>query len=201
MIGRLRGTLADASWDCLIVDAGGVGYRVHVPLSTRARLPAAGNPVQLEIHTHVRDDAIALYGFTSRAELQLFERLIEVGGVGPRLALTILSTFTPEQFYRAVTQEEVGILTRVPGVGKKTAQRLILELRERLPAMGDGAAGAQAPAGAEADALAALVSLGYGQAEAAAAVERALKEEQAAGVPVEDLVRRALRYFSGAKGP
>ncbi len=200
MIARLRGRVWAAGAEYVIVDVGGVGYRVEVSSSTRARLPAAGEEVTLHVHTSVREDAIQLYGFLTAQEHQLFVQLLGVSGVGPRLALAILGGLSPEHFYRAVQAGDASALTRVPGIGKKTAQRLLLELRDRL--QGPEAAQALSPVGSESgpvgDAVQGLVALGYGLEEATAAVQGALSE----GAPMEaaQLVRAALRRLGRALG-
>ena len=196
MIGMLRGRLWQRGADWVIVDVGGVGYRVSVPTGVLARLPAAGGDVTLHVHTHVREDALALFGFLSEEELRLFEEMMAVSGVGPRLALTALSTLPPEQLRRAVLDEDVGTLTRIPGIGRKTAQRLILELKGRL----SRTAGAEAAAGIDTpdvDALAALVSLGYSQSEAAQALLAVRRELDGQPADTAWLVRAALRHLAG----
>src|SRR5436190_8524114 len=141
MIALLRGTLVDKNPNRLILDAGGIGYDVQVPLSTFYVLGEPGTPVTLRIHTHVREDAIALFGFATPLELNLFERLIAINGIGPKLALAVLSGIEPADFIRAIRAQDVARLTAIPGIGKKTAERIGLELKDRLPAMlaGDGA--------------------------------------------------------------
>ncbi|OUM94733.1 MAG: Holliday junction DNA helicase RuvA [Firmicutes bacterium ZCTH02-B6] len=197
MIGMLRGRLWQRGADWLVVDVGGVGYRVFVPTGVLARLPAIGGDVELYVHTHVREDALALYGFLAEEELRLFEELIGVSGVGPRLALTALSALSAEQLRRAVLDEDVGTLTRIPGIGRKTAQRMILELKGRLGRTG-ATAGVPAPdAAPAADALAALVSLGYSQAEASQALAAAQRDMNGQPADTAKLVRMALRHLAG----
>lgn len=197
MIGMLRGRLWQRGADWLIIDVGGVGYRVFVPTGVLSRLPGIGADVELHVHTHVREDALALFGFLAEEELRLFEELISVSGVGPRLALTALSSLSPEQLRRAVLDEDVATLMRIPGIGRKTAQRMILELKGRLsrtglpgglPVPGDTTA---------ADALAALVSLGYTQGEAAQALAAAQRELNGQRADTAQLVRMALRHLAG----
>src|SRR4029078_9855495 len=134
MIALLRGTLVDKNPSRLIVDTAGVGYDVQVPLSTFYVLGEPGTPVTLRIHTHVREDVIALYGFATPLELNLFERLIGINGIGPKLALAVLSGIEPADFVRAIRTQDVARLTAIPGIGKKTAERIGLELKYRLPA-------------------------------------------------------------------
>jgi len=177
MIARLTGRLLDKQPNRIVVDVGGVGYDVAVPLSTFYTLGEAGAPVSLRIHTHVREDAIALFGFATALELLLFERLIGVSGIGPKVALSVLSGIEPEELVRAVRTQDTARLTAIPGVGKKTAERIGLELKDRLPHALVGAAGAPAPAGEAGggmrdDLLSALVNLGYHRAAAEKAIDR-----------------------------
>ena len=198
MIGYLRGRLGDKQPNRVVVDVHGVGYELHVPLSTFYGLGETGAEVALRVHTHVREDTLALFGFATTLELQLFEHLIAVNGVGPRLALTVLSGMEPPDFIQAVRHGDVGRLTRIPGVGKKTAERIGLELKDRL-----AAAGLHAPAGDEleapgddgrADVLSALLNLGYHRT----AAERALDSARQAGAAgFEATLRRALRKLAG----
>lgn len=204
VIAMLEGTLLRRQRDDQIVlGVGGVGFRVHVPASTASVLPGIGETVTLHVYTHVREDVLALYGFATEDEMSLFEDIISVSGMGPRLALTSLSTLQPAQFRRAVLHEDVATLTRISGVGKKTAQRLILELRGKLSPVAEleGAAappGLTEPSPAAEEALAALVALGYSEAEARPALSKAT--EDAAGPPEQDvtaLLRRALKHLAG----
>ncbi len=177
MIGRLRGTLLEKQPPWLVVDVAGVGYELEASMTTLVALPAAGEPVSLYTHLSVREDAHLLYGFLREQERTLFRALIKVNGIGPKLALAILSGMDEAAFMRCVLDDDVKSLTRLPGVGKKTAERLIIEMRDRFPhweAPGQDlaavAGGAEAPAARQAplaDAEAALVSLGYKPAEAA----------------------------------
>jgi Holliday junction DNA helicase RuvA len=195
MIALLRGELLEKHPSRLIVDVHGVGYDVHVPVSTFYQAGDPGGSVTLRIHTHVREDQIALFGFATALEHDLFERLIAVNGIGPKLALSVLSGIESADFVRAVEQGDVTRLTRIPGVGRKTAERMTLELRDRLPKLDDAApvpaAGADGPRG---DVASALVNLGYQRPAADKAVDAALKDAPAAGF--EDLLRRALRHLS-----
>jgi Holliday junction DNA helicase RuvA len=179
MIALLRGTLLEKHPNRLIVDVQGVGYDVQVPVSTFYEAGDAGRSVTLRIHTHVREDQIALFGFATPLEHQLFERLIAVNGIGPRLALAVLSGIEPADFVRAVQVGDVVRLTRIPGVGKKTAERMTLELRDRLPAM-DAPAGTDAPSPTDgalrADVVSALVNLGYQSSAVDKAVTAALRD-------------------------
>jgi len=178
MIAQLRGTLADKRPDQILVDVGGVGYLVHIPVSTFYSLGELHSNVTLLIHTQVREDAIALYGFLSSREKHLFELLISASGVGPVLALKILSGMSVDDLVPAVRAGDLVRLTRIPGVGRKTAERIVVELRDKLAAMETPEA-ARKPAtatGTTADVVSALLNLGYEQRAAEQAVERAGKD-------------------------
>jgi len=186
MIALLRGTLVDKNPSRLILEAGGVGYDVQVPLSTFYVLGEPGTPVTLRIHTHVREDALALFGFATPLELHLFERLIAINGIGPKLALAVLSGIEPADFIRAIRSQDVARLTAIPGIGKKTAERIGLELKDRLPAMLPGdTAESSAPARPEDqmrdDLLSALVNLGYQRAIAEKAIAPVVQRSNGAG--------------------
>ena len=183
----------------ILVEAAGVGYRVAVPLTTYGRLPAPGSTVTLSVHTHVREDALALYGFDSRRERDLFERLIAVPGIGPRLALALMSHMDPGDLIAAVRSRDVSRITRVPGIGLKTAERLVIELASvlrNLPEfpLADGTA--SAGAGLRADLLSALQNLGYRAAQVAPVLEAVLADPSSTGAPVESLIREALRRLA-----
>jgi holliday junction DNA helicase RuvA len=195
MIALLRGHLLEKHPSRLIVDVHGVGYDVQVPVSTFYQAGDTGAAVTLRIHTHVREDQIALFGFATALEHDLFERLIGVNGIGPKLALSVLSGIESADFVRAVEQGDVTRLTRIPGVGRKTAERMTLELRDRLPKI-DEASAASTPAldATGGDVVSALVNLGYQRAAADKAVEAAVAETP--GLGFDDLLRRALRYLS-----
>lgn len=191
MIARLQGTLVEKSPNRLIVDVAGVGYDVLVPLSTFYGLGEAGSVVTLRVHTHVREDAIALYGFNTALERDLFERLIAISGIGPKLALAVLSGIDTADLVRAIRTQDVARLTRIPGVGRKTAERIGLELKDRLPQGTE--VDIVTPAGGDrrTDLLSALTNLGYKGAVAERAVDAALK--RAPDAPFEDLLRDVLR--------
>jgi Holliday junction DNA helicase RuvA len=178
MIAVLKGSISEKTPSRVIVDVAGVGYDVLVPLSTFYVLGDPGAAVMLRIHTHVREDVIALYGFMTRLEQDLFERLIAISGVGPKLALAVLSGIEPADLIRAVRTQDVARLTRIPGVGKKTAERIGLELKDRLPAgiqAVEPAPSAATPADQlRDDLLSALVNLGYHRPVAEKAVEKVL---------------------------
>ncbi|KAF0279831.1 Holliday junction branch migration protein RuvA [Spiribacter aquaticus] len=197
MIGRLRGTLIDKQPPWVVVDVSGVGYEIELPMSSIYQLPASGETVVLRIHQGLRDEVPVLYGFYTEGERGLFRALIRVNGVGPKMALAILSGISAEEFRRSVEQKDTATLTRLPGIGKKIAERLTLEMQDRLDGLGSAAGGlpgAIAGAGTapsaddpRAEASAALVALGYKPAEA----QRLLQ-----GIEAEDseqLIRAALK--------
>lgn len=194
MIGFLRGVLLHKSPQELLLDVSGVGYRVLVPISTFCRLGDQGTQAQLLIHTHVREDQFVLYGFATPAELELFEKLISVSGVGPKVALGVLSGIEVEDLVHAIRGNDVARLTRVPGVGKKTAERLILELKDKIAALHAGTAEPQAPSPKRTDLLSALGNLGYSAAEADRAATEVLRLSPEASLG--DLLRDALRVIS-----
>ncbi len=192
MIGRLRGTLIEKNPPQVMVDVSGVGYELDVPMSTFCNLPAEGIAVTLFTHLVVREDAELLYGFATKAEQSAFRTLIRISGVGPRIALAVLSGMTTEQLADAIEKGETGLLTRVPGIGKKTAERLILELKGKLAGTGAApAAPAGAPGSSRADVAAALIALGYSDREAQAAAKRVPEDAS-----VSDGIRLALKSLS-----
>jgi holliday junction DNA helicase RuvA len=196
VIAHLRGRLLRKAPQAVVVDVGGVGYRASIPVSTFYRLGDEGSEVSLRIHTHVREDTLALFGFASAMEHDLFERLIEVAGVGPRLAVNILSGIEADDLVEALRSSDVARLVRIPGVGRKTAERLVVELKDKMPAAaaapGQAADGGLTP---KEDLLSALANLGYSRGEAERGVERALRDDGAGRF--EDLLRRALQVMSG----
>ena len=191
MIGSLRGRLAWKSPPQLQVDVGGVGYELEAPMSTFYTLPAVGQDVLLRTHLVVREDAHVLFGFATEDERRLFRTLLKVSGVGPRMALAVLSGLSVEAFAQCIAAKDVAALTRVPGVGRKTAERLIVEMRDRLEALAgsDASAADGTLAGTEGEALSALLALGYKSAEAIRLIRAA---DPATGSTVE-LIRRALQ--------
>ncbi len=196
MIASLRGRLADKQPNRLVVDVNGVGYEVFVPLSTFYRVADVGQDVSLLVHTHVREDTLALYGFGTSFEQQVFERLIGVSGIGPRLALAVLSGIEAGDFVRSVQTGDLARLTAIPGVGKKTAERMVLELKDRLPLGGAPGPTAGPEDGAPADALrrdllSALLNLGYHRPLAEKAVDGALKRAESPSF--ETVLKQALR--------
>jgi Holliday junction DNA helicase RuvA len=192
MIALLRGLLIEKHPNQAIVETGGVGYDVTIPVSTFTRLPDPGAEVLLRIHTHVREDALSLYGFFTQDEKALFEKLIGVSGIGPKLAVTILSGLAAPELIDAIRGGQVERLVRIPGIGKKTAERMVLELRDKMPAGGgqEPAAPAGALSAIDQDVLSALLNLGCARQNAESAVRKA----KAAGGPAEfePLFRRAL---------
>ena len=191
MIGSLRGTLLDRPAPGeVIVEVGGVGYRASLPTSTLAGMGPTGSEVFLHVHTHGREDAIVLYGFAHADERRCFEALLGAHGVGPSLALAILSALSPAALSTAVLEDDLATLCLVPGVGKKTAARLLLELKARLdlPTLDNGASASPTGGSARGEARAALVELGYAPDEIAGALETV-----EADAPVEEIVRGALR--------
>jgi Holliday junction DNA helicase RuvA len=195
VIAQLRGQILRKGPQEVVVDVAGVGYRVAIPVSTFYRLGEPGSDVELRTYTHVREDTLALYGFLTGAEQDLFERLISVGGVGPKLAVNILSGIEVPDLVAALRMSDVSRLTRVPGVGKKTAERLIVELKDKMPAAAPDQV-PQAPASGrpKEDLLSALVNLGYSRGEVERGVDRALQEDGTGRF--EDLLRRALQIVA-----
>jgi len=200
LIGFLRGRLAAKHPPSLVVDVGGVGYEVEAPMSTFYGLPSVGAEVMLHTHLVVREDAHVLFGFGTERERSLFREVIKVSGVGPRIALAILSGISVDDFNRCVEADDADTLVRVPGIGRKTAERLIIEMRDRLkvlagPAAGGGLAGA--PSGAQpspqSEAFSALVALGYKPAE----VTRLLQKVEPSVTTTEEVIRHALRAAAG----
>lgn len=197
MIGRLCGTLLHREPPLLLVDVGGVGYELEAPMSTFYDLPQAGENVTLFTHLIVRDDAHLLYGFSRDRQRRLFRSLLKVNGVGPRVALAILSGLSDEDLLRCIAQEDIARLTRVPGIGRKTAERLIIELRDKVePAPTAGAVHpAAVPSDPMQEAVSALVALGYKPQEANRAVSAVPQE----GLRSEEIIRQALKSLAGLR--
>lgn len=192
MIGRLTGTLAEKSPPAILLDVNGVGYEVDVPMSSFYNLPAVGERVTLLTHFVVREDAQVLFGFLTAAERDTFRQLIKISGVGPRTALSILSGLSVPELAQAITAQEAGRLVKVPGIGKKTAERLLLELKGKLGAdLGPAGAGSAPVSDAQADILQALVALGYSEREAQAAVK-----SLPADIAVADGIKQALKALA-----
>ena len=189
MIGSIRGYILSKAPPQLTVEAGGLGYELEAPMSTFFRLPAVGQQVHLLTHLVVREDAHVLYAFGTEAERRLFRDLIKVSGVGPKIALALLSGISVEAFAECVHGHDVGALTRVPGIGRKTAERLVVEMRDRLDAAACGGPPGAPGAGAETEAFDALIALGYKPVEA----NRLLKSAGPESGSTEELIRRALQ--------
>jgi len=195
MIAHLRGRLFSKQPGQAIVEAAGVGYDVTISVPTFTALPGEGAEVSLFIHTHVREDALALYGFMDRNEKRLFERLITVSGVGPKLAITILSGLNPERTVSAIRAQDHATLTLIPGVGKKLAERLVVELKEKLEDLAVAPVAQKQLAPAAEDVLSALVNLGYQRPAAQKAIETAIEKDKSAGHNFDELFRAALKVI------
>ncbi len=195
MIAFLRRRLLAKSPNQVVVDVNGVGYSVSIPVSTFSELPDRGAEAELFIYTHVREDTLALYGFLTEKEKMLFERLISVGGIGPRLAITLLSGLQADELMAAIRAGDVQRLVHVPGVGRKTGERLVLELREKMDFAAAGAEPAPARSSLEEDVISALLNLGCARAAAQSAVQKARQN----GTPAEfePLFRAALKLAAG----
>ena len=190
MIGHLRGRLVRKAPPALIVDVNGVGYELEAPMSTFYRLPELGAEVELHTHLLVREDAHLLYGFATEDERRLFRDLLRVTGIGPKIGLALLSGIDVDTFMRCVEAQDTDALTRIPGIGRKTAERLLVEMRDRIRALGQmPSASPRSDGGARAEAYAALVALGYRPVE----VNRLLQSVDQEGAGTEELIRRALQ--------
>jgi Holliday junction DNA helicase RuvA len=195
MIGFLRGRLIAKHPPGLVIEVGGVGYEVEAPMSTFYGLPAVGAEVQLYTHLVVREDAHILFGFATERERRLFRELLKVSNVGPKLALALLSGMTVENFLLCIETQDVDALVRIPGVGRKTAERLLIEMKDRIKSLGalpgvtTVPAALEAPSGAQAEAYSALIALGYKPAE----VTRLMKAVDASVQTTEEIIRRALQ--------
>ena len=194
MIGRIAGTLLEKHPPLVLVDVGGIGYEIDVPMSTFYNLPAIGEKIALHTQLIVREDAHQLYGFSTHDERAAFRQLLKISGVGPKLALTILSGLSVAELSHVVAAQEVGRLTKIPGIGKKTAERLLLELRDKLPGAAAALfAGAEHVPAARNDVLDALLALGYNEREAGWAVK-----QLPGNLDVSDSIRQALKFLSKA---
>ena len=198
MIASLRGTLLEKSALSCVIEAGGVGYLVQVSTHTAQALPARGGDVLIRTRQIVREDALQLFGFSDPEELKLFDLLLTVGGVGPRVALGVLSGMKPVQLARAIREEKIATLVAIPGIGRKTAERIVVELRDKLevPAGAARDGGVLSRSAQYDDAVAALVNLGYTPAQAQETVRRVSEGEDA--LSLEDLVRRSLSMLGRA---
>ena len=205
MFSYIRGPLVEISEDVIVVEAGGIGWNIHVPLSVLDRLPRTGETVQVYTSFQVREDAMTLYGFLCRQDLKMFEQLLSVSGIGPKAALGILSALNPDDLRMAVISEDVKAISRAPGIGPKTAKRVILELKDRvrmedvLPTVQDDSLGTLSSApgqgveGVAKDAIEALVALGYSLTEATRAV---CQVELSDGMSVEAVLKASLKYLA-----
>ena len=199
MIALLRGTIVEKSPNRVIVDVEGVGYDVQVPLSTFYALGDPGTDVRLRVHTHVREDVIGLYGFATPLEQDLFERLIAISGIGPRLGLAVLSGIEPSELVSAIRRQDVARLTQIPGIGKKTAERIGLELKDRLPPILEAPGQAAAPSSLRDqlrnDVLSALLNLGYQRQSAEKAIDKILTASPDVGFEgtLKDTLRELVR--------
>lgn len=191
MIAYLDGILVVRSFDHAIVDVGGIGYRVACSATTLAGLPAAGARCKLYTHTHVREDALALFGFATEAEQEMFEALIGVSGVGPKVALAVCSAFAPDPFRRAVATDDAATIAAVPGIGRKTAQRMILDLKEKLSLPDLAVVGKGSDALVQA--RSALENLGYSPGEVRVALAEVAPDQ---GSDVEDVIKSALKVLA-----
>ncbi len=199
MIAFLRGRVLEKHPNRVIVDVAGVGYDVLVPLSTFYVVGDDGSEVSLRVHTHVREDQIALFGFVTALELSMFERLIAVNGIGPKLALSVLSGIEPRDLVTAIQRADIARLTRIPGVGKKTAERIVVELRDRMPKAVESETTGVVPVATDAlrdDLLSALANLGYHQQAIDRVLEKVLKDKDP--LKFEDALRGALRELARA---
>jgi Holliday junction DNA helicase RuvA len=202
VIAHLSGTVLLKQPNTVVIDVSGVGYEVTIPVSTFYELGEVGDPIALRVHTYVREDAIQLFGFRTGREKDLFLKLTSVSGIGPKLAITILSGMSPEELIPAIRTNDLGRLTSIPGIGRKTAERLVIELRDRMAALSGpeveaAYAASRAAGGADAvrdDVVAALLSLGYQKAQAEKAVSRVLERES--DRTIEHVLRESLKLLS-----
>jgi len=199
MIGRLTGVLARSAPPSLLIDVNGVAYEIEAPMSTFYELPAVGERVTLYTHLVVREDAHLLYGFSRESARQLFRNLLKVNGVGPRVALAVLSGLSEPELLACLAHEDIGRLTKVPGIGRKTAERLVMELRDKVDLAASGSAGtARLPPGAAdpvQEAVSALIALGYRPSEAS----RAVSAVPGSDLKSEEIIRQALKGLAGIK--
>jgi holliday junction DNA helicase RuvA len=201
MIGQLRGQLLSKKPNVLLLDVHGVGYEIFIPLTSFYELPGEGNEVTLKIYTHVREDALTLFGFRSQREKDFFLKLISISGVGPKLAITILSGAQVEELAQAIAEGNLARLTSIPGIGRKTAERLVLELKSHispflLPEQVEAARQSGAPSALEEDILSALTNLGYPRASADKALSMVLRSAECDRT-FEDVLRNTLRHLAG----
>jgi|SRR5438105_9678031 len=195
MIAHIRGRLLSKNPNVVVVEAGGVGYELAISVPTFSGLPAVNSEVALHVHTHVREDALSLYGFLRLQEKQLFEKLIGVSGIGPKLAITILSGMESDAVVSAIRGNNTAALTRVPGIGKKTAERMVLELRDKLEQFAAAPAAAAATP-LEEDVISALLNLGYQRGNVERALGKIAQYENGGGKSFDSLFRQALTNLS-----
>jgi len=199
MIGRLTGVLARSAPPSLLIDVNGVAYEIEAPMSTFYELPAVGERVTLYTHLVVREDAHLLYGFSRESARQLFRNLLKVNGVGPRVALAVLSGLSEPELLTCLAHEDIGRLTKVPGIGRKTAERLVMELRDKVDLAASGSAGTArlppGPADPVQEAVSALIALGYRPSEAS----RAVSAVPGSDLKSEEIIRQALKGLAGIK--
>ncbi len=201
MIGQLRGQLLNKKPNVLLLDVHGVGYEIFIPLTSFYELPGEGNEISLKIYTHVREDALTLFGFRSQREKDLFLKLISISGIGPKLAIAILSGAQVEELAQAIAESNLPRLTSIPGVGRKTAERLVLELKSQitqflLPEQVEASRASAAPSALEEDVLSALTNLGYPRASAEKALSAVLHSSECART-FEDILRNTLKRLAG----
>jgi Holliday junction DNA helicase RuvA len=193
LIATLKGLITSKRPERVVIDVGGVGYSVSVPLCNLGDLPEEGNEVFLHTHTHVREDALQLFGFLSEYDRGVFTTLLGINGIGPKLALTILSGMPVERFIQAVSDEDVALLSTIPGLGRKTAARVVLELKGKLEPFSPGGSGTPGKGLVADDAVSALVNLGYRKAISEGAVSRAIQKGHSS---LEDIIKEALKSFT-----
>ena len=196
MIASLKGAVLSKKPEGIIVDVGGIGYHVSIPLCSLGDIPEPGEDVFLHTYTHVREDALQLFGFLSEEEKKVFTSLLGISGIGPKLGLAILSGMPVTRFVESVQNEDVALLSTIPGLGKKTAARLILELKGKLPSLETEETGTAGAGSASEDAISALVNLGYKKPSAEKAVSEAVNK---GADSVEGIIREALKYLTGKK--
>lgn len=193
MIASLKGIVQSKKPEGIVVDVSGIGYHVCVPLCSLGEIPEPGNSVFLHTYTHVREDILQLFGFLSEEQQKVFKILMGISGIGPRLALAILSGMPVRKFIESVHHEDVTMLSTIPGLGKKTASRLVLELKGKLPSPGDNEAMSSAGSSAAGDSVSALVNLGYKKSLSESAVQKAVNNGSSS---IEDIIKEALKYLT-----
>lgn len=193
MIASLKGIVQSKRPEGIVVDVSGIGYHVCIPLCSLGEIPEPGNSIFLHTYTHVREDALQLFGFLSEEEQKIFKILMGISGIGPKLGLAILSGMPVQKFIESVHNEDVITLSTIPGLGKKTASRVVLELKGKLPSLGDNETSSAAGLSAAGDSVSALVNLGYRKSLSESAVQRAVNNGSSA---IEDIIKEALKYLT-----